>query len=152
MPNERERLLLFPEGYFDLADNAFRSCSFLESDFDGPQIQPEKGLYVFGGRLSFSGGYELGFRETCFQTSKFSLLRDLNYDFRVAGAEVEEFRFDNHGDILQLNDPCHLHLRGEPEIYEGDPRLKGYSLVDMHILEMIGLVCKFLRGESLPWQ
>lgn len=150
MATEREKLLLSPENYFELADNALRSCQYVATAFDGPQIS--KNMYHFSGVVSFHGDHKLNFSDTCFLESRFALTRDINYDFRTAGSLIETFRFDNHGNLLQLNEACHLHLNGEPELYDGDPLLKGYSLIDMHLLEVISLVCKFLRGEVLPWQ
>ncbi|MGA3128146.1 MAG: hypothetical protein ABSD13_15700 [Candidatus Korobacteraceae bacterium] len=152
MPSDREKLLLSPADYFRLADAHLRSCRFRQTEFDGPQIVSDGRVYHFGGAIILQNDYELTFDETCFCESKFELVRDIRYDFRLTGATVETFRFDNHGRLLALNGACHLHLGGQSELEDGDSRLRGYSLVDMHLVEVVKLVCKFFRREDLPWQ
>jgi hypothetical protein len=152
VPPHRGHLLLSPEEYFDLADTALRSCRYRSSDFDGPFFDKYRGFYEFKGIIRFHGGYVLKFFDSCFLKTRSSLTRDISYDFRLDGEKLEDFRFDNHGKLLELYEPCHLHLNGAPELYEDDPRLKGYSLVDMHLLEMLKLIHKRMDGGRLPWE
>lgn len=152
MPTARAQLLLSPAEYFKLADQALRSCPYRLTDIDGPKINRDSSVYIFSGKIELEGDFRLKFTETSFRESPNQLVRAIDYDFRRSGTKNEIFRFDNHGDTLDLGKPCHLHVNGSSRIYEGDTRLNGYSLIDIHLLDVVGLVCKFIRGEKLPWQ
>ena len=65
------------------------------------------------------------------------------------GDEIERlFLFDNHGEFGHV---AHLDLGNDERLYEGDPRLNGFSPEDVDIIDICGFIDQHFNGHPFPW-
>jgi hypothetical protein len=145
------------ETYFDTALRALASCERkLNADIVSRGVAVQGSwhsweLIVWRVTITFTSGHVLEILESHEKKMRIKHYRKAKYHFMDADRKCI-FRVDTHKDSIPFDDPCHLHFGEHETIEDGDPRLRGQSLIGIDFLTVFSWVHQYLEGKPLIWQ
>ena len=149
---DRKALLASAKTYFTASEKYVNGCGFVTPDefHSFPSFQENFGSWR--GQIRFTTGHILSFRDIYRRPEPGTLERTICFDFRMAHAEKETFRFDAHGAAILGDEPCHLEIGDGNRYEDGHPILKGFSLSNITLCDVIHLIIAHLEEKALPWE
>jgi len=108
----------------------------------------------WGARVTFQATrHRLEVAETYSRNLSGEIRQIINYHFMDSeGNRI--FRFDTHGVMCPMTNPCHVHTRDDHEVLEnGHGKLCGFDLCGMNFLRAFQLAYRLVfYDERLPWE
>jgi len=145
------------ETYFAQIETRLKACrgQTVCLDVEGPHIKRDRNGRWIGATLNidieWATGEILSVGDYWSNKDKFAL-HEFSYHFMRADNSLI-FRLSSHGRTIKHGFPSHVHV-GEPQqtIEDGDPRLHGYRLVSITLIEALELIQVYALGNRLPWE